>query len=78
MKPQDITYQPEPVKSIVIVGKDRNSSAGNYLAGLLASYKHLYAFIDKQLMMKSQIVRDLAVDLQEMGCPMRAVEATEQ
>ncbi len=78
MKPQDITYQPEPVKSIVIVGKDRNSSAGNYLAGLLASYKHLYAFIDKQLMMKSQIVRDLALDLQEMGCPMRAVEATEE
>ena len=78
MKPQDITYQPEPVKSFVIVGKDKISSAEKYLVGLLASYKHLYAFIDKQLMMKSQIVRDLAVDLQEMGCPMRAVEATEE
>ena len=78
MKPQNITYQPEPVKSVVIVGKNRTSSAGNYLAGLLASYKHLYAFIDKQLMMKSQIVRDLAVELQEIGCPMRAVEATEE
>ena len=78
MKPQDITYQPAPVKSCVIVGKDKISSAEKYLVGLLASYKHLYAFIDKQLMMKSQIVRDLAVDLQEMGCPMRAVEATEE
>ena len=78
MKPQNITYQPEPVKSVVIVGKNRTSSAGNYLAGLLASYKHLYAFIDKQLMMKSQIVRDLAMDLQDMGCPMRTVEATEE
>ena len=29
-------------------------------------------------MMKSQIVRDLAVELQEIGCPMRAVEATEE
>ena len=78
MKPQDITYQPEPVKSFVIVGKDKISSAEKYLIGLLSTYKHLYAFIDKQLMMKSQIVRDLAVDLQEMGCPMRAVEATEE
>ena len=78
MNPQDITYQPEPVKSFVIVGKDKISSAEKYLIGLLSTYKHLYAFIDKQLMMKSQIVRDLAVDLQEMGCPMRAVEATEE
>ena len=78
MNPQDITYQSEPVKSFVIVGKDKTSSAEKYLVGLLASYKHLYAFIDKQLMMKSQIVRDLAVDLQEIGCPMRAVEATEE
>ena len=78
MKPQDITYQPAPVKSFVIVGKDKISSAEKYLIGLLSTYKHLYAFIDKQLMMKSQIVRDLAVDLQEMGCPMRAVEATEE
>lgn len=78
MKPQDITYQPAPVKSFVIVGKDNISSAEKYLIGLLSTYRHLYAFIDKQLMMKSQIVRDLAVDLQEMGCPMRAVEATEE
>ena len=78
MKPQDITYQPAPVKSFVIVGKDNISSAEKYLVGLLSTYRHLYAFIDKQLMMKSQIVRDLAVDLQEMGCPMRAVEATEE
>lgn len=78
MTPQDITYQPAPVKSFVIVGKDNISSAEKYLVGLLSTYRHLYAFIDKQLMMKSQIVRDLAVDLQEMGCPMRAVEATEE
>ena len=67
-----------PVKSFVIVGKDKISSAEQYLIGLLLTYKHLYAFIDKQLMMKSQIVRDLAVELQEIGCPMRAVEATEE
>lgn len=78
MKPQDITYHPAPVKSFVIVGKDKISSAEKYLIGLLSTYRHLYAFIDKQLMMKSQIVLDLAVDLQEMGCPMRAVEATEE
>lgn len=78
MNPQDIIYQPVPVKSFVIVGKDKISSAEQYLIGLLLTYKHLYAFIDKQLMMKSQIVRDLAVELQEVGCPMRAVEATEE
>ena len=78
MNPQDIIYQPVPVKSFVIVGKDKISSAEQYLIGLLLTYKHLYAFIDKQLMMKSQIVRDLAVELQEIGCPMRAVEATEE
>lgn len=78
MNPQDITYQSEPVKSFVIVGKDKISSSEQYLIGLLLTYKHLYAFIDKQLMMKSQIVRDLAVELQEIGCPMRAVEATEE
>ena len=78
MKNQDIIYQPERVKSLVIVGKDKISSAEKYLVGLLSSYQHLYAFIDKELMMKSQIVRDLAVELQEMGCPMRAVEATEE
>ena len=78
MKNQDIEYQPERVKSLVIVGKDKISSAEKYLVGLLSSYQHLYAFIDKELMMKSQIVRDLAVELQEMGCPMRAVEATEE
>lgn len=78
MNPQDIIYQPVPVKSIVIVGKDKISSSEQYLIGLLLTYKHLYAFIDKQLMMKSQIVRDLAVELQEIGCPMRAVEATEE
>ena len=78
MNPQDIIYQPVPVKSFVIVGKDKISSSEQYLIGLLLTYKHLYAFIDKQLMMKSQIVRDLAVELQEIGCPMRAVEATEE
>lgn len=78
MNPQDIIYQPVPVKSFVIVGQDKISSAEQYLIGLLLTYKHLYAFIDKQLMMKSQIVRDLAVELQEIGCPMRAVEATEE
>ena len=78
MNPQDIIYQPVPVKSFVIVGKDKISSAEQYLIGLLLTYKHLYAFIDKQLIMKSQIVRDLAVELQEIGCPMRAVEATEE
>lgn len=78
MKNQDIVYQPEHVKSFVIVGKDNISSAEKYLVGLLSSYRHLYAFIDKELMMKSQIVRDLGVELQEMGCPMRAVEATEE
>ena len=78
MNPQDIIYQPVPVKSFVIVGKDKISSAEQYLIGLLLTYKHLYAFIDKQLMMQSQIVRDLAVELQEIGCPMRAVEATEE
>ena len=78
MNPQDIIYQPVPVKSFVIVGKDDNGSVEKYLTGLLSSYSHLYAFIDRQLMMKSQVVRDLAVELQAMGCPMRAVEATEE
>lgn len=77
MNPQDITYQPEPVKSAVVVGKDKISSAEKYFIGLLSTYKHVYAFIDKQLMMRSQVVRDLALELQERGCPMRAVEATE-
>ena len=67
-----------PVKSFVIVGKDKNASVEKYLTALLSSFNHLYAFIDKQLMMKSQVVRDLAVELQAMGCPMRAVEATEE
>lgn len=78
MENQDIQYQPVPVKSFVIVGKDKNASVEKYLTALLSSFNHLYAFIDKQLMMKSQVVRDLAVELQAMGCPMRAVEATEE
>ena len=78
MENQDIQYQPVPVKSFVVVGKDENASVEKYLTGPLSSYDHLYAFIDKQLMMKSQVVRDLAVELQAMGCPMRAVEATEE
>lgn len=74
----DIIYQPDEVRSLLIVGRDDISSAEKSLAALLSSYNHLYAFIDKELMMKSQIVRDLAVELQEMNCPMRAVEATEE
>lgn len=78
MKCSDIIYQPKEVKSFHIVGRSDLSSVEPYLTSLLSTYKHLYAFIDKELMMKSQIVRDLAVALQEMKCPMRAVEATEQ
>ena len=78
MKCSDIIYQPKEVKSFHIVGRSDLSSVEPYLTSLLSTYKHLYAFIDKELMMKSQIVRDLAVALQEMKCPMRTVEATEQ
>lgn len=78
MKDSDIIYQPAQVKSLVIPAKGDVSSAGHYLVGLLSSYEHLYAFIDKNLMMKSEIVRELGVELQKMGCPMMAVEATEQ
>lgn len=74
----DIIYQPERVKSFVIVGKDRTISVKDYFMGHLSTFDHLYAFIDKELMMKSQLVRDLASELQERGCPMRAVEATEE
>ena len=81
MNPQNITYHPEPMKRFVIVGKDskdKKSSAEKYLTGMLSSYGHLFAFIDKELMSKSRIVRDLAVELQEMGCQIREVEATEE
>lgn len=77
MKNQDIIYQPERVRSQVIVGRDRASSEKELMA-LLSAYDHVFAFIDKELMMKSQLVRDLGVALQERGCPMRAVEATEE
>lgn len=78
MKHSDIIYQPESVKSHIIVAKDDTSSASSQLKALLSDYGHLYAFIDKELMMKSQIVRDLALELQEIGCPMREVEAVEE
>lgn len=78
MENTDIIYQPKQVKSLLITGKEEGDSANNYLIALLSSFSHLYAFIDKELMMKSQTVRDLAIELQEMKCPMRAVEATEQ
>ena len=78
MENSDIIYQPKKVRSRLIVGKEGGASANNYLISLLSSFSYLYAFIDKELMMKSQTVRDLAVGLQEMKCPMKAVEATEQ
>lgn len=78
MKDSDIIYQPVPVKSRIIVGKGTDASVRNYLSGLLSSYRSLYAFVDKELVMKSQIACDLAAELQEMKCPVMAVEATEQ
>ena len=78
MKGNDIIYQPDPVKSLVIVEDGKITDPYHYLTGLLSSFRNLYAFIDKELIMRSQIVRDLAVELQDMRCPMRAVEATEQ
>ena len=78
MKGNDIIYQPDPVKSLVIVEDGKLSDPHHYLIGLLSSFGNLYAFIDKDLMMKSREVFELSLELQEMGCPMRAVEATEQ
>lgn len=78
MEEKDIIYQPDQVKSLVIVGHGEASSVHSYLAALLSSYDHLYAFIDRELMMKSRVAFDLSLELQDMGCPMRAVDATEQ
>ena len=77
MKGNDIIYQPDPVKSLVIVEDGKISDSHHYLIGLL-SFNNLYAFIDKQLMMRSREVFEISLELQEMGCPMRALEATEQ
>ena len=78
MKGNDIIYQPDPVKSLVIVEDGKISDSHHYLIGLLSSFNNLYAFIDKQLMMRSREVFEISLELQEMGCPMRALEATEQ
>lgn len=78
MKGNDIIYQPDPVKSLVIVGDGKLSDPFHYLIGLLSSFRNLYAFIDRELMMKSREVFEISLELQEMGCPMRAVDATEQ
>lgn len=78
MEEKDIIYQPDQVKSLVIVGHGEASSVQSYLAALLSSYNHLYAFIDRELMMKSRVAFELSLELQDMGCPIRAVDATEQ
>lgn len=77
MKEIDIKYSPEQVRSMVVMGSGDADSVRNSLVGLLSSFKHLYAFIDKNLLMKSRLVFDLSLELQEMGCPMRAVDASE-
>lgn len=78
MKNSDIIYQPDQVRSFVIMGGDNASSVESYLVSLLSAYNNLYTFIDKELVIRSPFVRDLAVELQEMGCPMRAIEAVEE
>lgn len=78
MESQDIIYQPGPVRSLVVVSNDTARSSERYLISLLTTLGHLYVFIDKELMIKSQIVRDLVVELQTAGCPVMTFEATEE
>lgn len=73
----DITYSQEEVSSSVIVGHEDSYPVQKHLLRLLSSFKHLYAFIDRNLMLKSRDVFDLSLELQDMGCPMRAVDASE-
>lgn len=74
----DIIYQPDPVRSLVIVGDGTVSDPRSCLIGLLSSYKNLYVFMDRELMMKSRAALDLSLELQDMGYPLRAVDASEQ
>ena len=74
----DIIYQPDPVRSLVIVGDGTVSDPRSSLIGLLSSYKNLYIFMDRELMMKSRAALDLSLELQDMGYPLRAVDASEQ
>lgn len=73
----DIKYSPSEIRSGVIVGHDALHSVHHYLLSLLNSYRHLFVFIDRNLMMKSRAVFDIALELQDAGCPMRAVDASE-
>lgn len=77
MDENDIRYQPEEVKSGLIVGHGEAHSTKAFLVGLLSSYRHAFAFIDKNLMLKSRIAFELGLKLQEMNVPMRAVDASE-
>lgn len=78
MEKHDILYKPEEVRSRIIMGRGSVESARSYLLALLSSFSHVFAFIDKNLMMKSKAAFDIALELQQEGVPMRAIEASEQ
>ena len=73
----EISYSPENVRSEVIVGHDDLYSVQGHLLRTLSSFKHLFVFIDRNLMMRSRVIYDLSLELQDMGCPMRTVDASE-
>ena len=77
MKEIDITYSPDQVRSMIVMGSGDADSVRNQLVGLLSSFKHLYAFFDKNLLIKSRLAFDLSLELQELNCPMRALDASE-
>ncbi len=76
MQEINIKYSSDPIESLVIVS-DENTNSKQFLLGLLNGLKRPFAFIDKQLMLKSELAFELGVELQEMGCPMQAVQAGE-
>lgn len=77
MEEIDIKYKPNDIISQVIVGHSGADSAGAFLTGFLSSYDHVFAFFDKDLITRSRLAFEISLELKEMGCPMRAVEATE-
>lgn len=77
MRENDIRYSQPEVSSGVIVGKGEQESVQAYLVGLLSSYRHAFAFIDRNLMLKSCATFNLGLQLQEINVPMRAIDASE-
>lgn len=77
MGENDIRYQQVEVNSGVIVGKENADSVMSFLIGLISSYRHAYAFIDKNLMLKSRAAFNLGQELQQINVPMRVIDASE-